>query len=396
MCTKASCSTGIFTPAATCDGFGACKTVTPQNCAPFQCDATGCLKTCTVQSDCDASTSYCNTATGKCAAKNINGMPASQTYECSSGVVADGVCCNVDCTGCKACTNALTGGTTGQCLPVSVGKVAHNACTASGTSCGLDGMCDGAGACRSPAAGSRCNDGNACTSGETCQAGVCTGGTLKTCEASDQCHTAGTCDTATGSCSNPVKNGAACGTASCVSDSQGNASYTPLGTCNGSGTCTPGTSGPCPGFVTCASATTCKSTTCSTSNDCAAGYYCTGSGGSCTAKKSAGLPCGTADQCASNYCVDSVCCGTACNLASAASGSCMGCSNAAAGGPNGTCAVRNGAATHACPVSNPTACVNFQTDPDNCASCGHICPSGGLPSDATRSCIFGAFQSRVW
>src|SRR5262249_46395141 len=52
--------------------------------------------------------------------------------------------------------------------------------------------------------GTACNDGNACTQSDTCQAGVCTGGTAKTCSASDQCHVAGTCDPTTGQCSNPA------------------------------------------------------------------------------------------------------------------------------------------------------------------------------------------------
>ena len=39
---------------------------------------------------------------------------------------------------------------------------------------------------------------------DTCQSGTCTGGTRSCARASDQCHTAGTCNTSTGACSNPV------------------------------------------------------------------------------------------------------------------------------------------------------------------------------------------------
>ena len=39
----------------------------------------------------------------------------------------------------------------------------------------------------------------------TCQAGTCTGANPVACSALDQCHVAGTCDTATGVCSNPNK-----------------------------------------------------------------------------------------------------------------------------------------------------------------------------------------------
>jgi hypothetical protein len=194
-CTAASCSAGTFTPAATCDGLGACKTATPQNCAPFQCDTTGCLKTCTTPSDCDATTSYCDTATGKCAAKKVNGTTASLGTECNSGVVADGVCCNKACTGCYACSGApLTAGAAGQCVFVAANQVAHSACIASGTTCGLDGKCDGAGACSyTPKVGAACDDpSNLCVTGKTCQNGTCAGGTSVTCTA-PACQTGGVC-----------------------------------------------------------------------------------------------------------------------------------------------------------------------------------------------------------
>src|SRR5262249_34871179 len=49
-----------------------------------------------------------------------------------------------------------------------------------------------------------CYDGNACTRTDTCQAGACRGGNPVVCTASDLCHTAGVCNPATGICSNPV------------------------------------------------------------------------------------------------------------------------------------------------------------------------------------------------
>lgn len=56
-----------------------------------------------------------------------------------------------------------------------------------------------------------CDDGNACTQTDTCQAGVCVGSNPIVCTALDQCHVAGTCDPATGQCSNPAApNGTAC------------------------------------------------------------------------------------------------------------------------------------------------------------------------------------------
>lgn len=161
ICTPASCSADnkTYTFATNCNGTGACATATTQNCGAFQCATTGCLQTCAKQTDCGTG-NYCNiaagAASGTCAATKSNGVAAVQTFECTSGVVADGVCCNQACSGCSACTKALNGQTDGQCLPVPSGQVAHSACTASGTSCGLDGFCDGTGKCRYPAQGTSC------------------------------------------------------------------------------------------------------------------------------------------------------------------------------------------------------------------------------------------------
>src|SRR2546430_504876 len=80
--------------------------------------------------------------------------------------------------------------------------------SAASDQCHLAGTCDHAtGACSNPARpdGASCSDGDACTQTDTCQAGACTGANPVTCAASDQCHLAGTCDHATGACSNPAR-----------------------------------------------------------------------------------------------------------------------------------------------------------------------------------------------
>jgi hypothetical protein len=79
--------------------------------------------------------------------------------------------------------------------------------------------------------GTPCNDFDACTQTDTCQNGRCVGSNRIICTALDQCHDVGTCDPATGLCSNPAKpNGTACddGDQCTVND-----------TCQG-GFCTPG------------------------------------------------------------------------------------------------------------------------------------------------------------
>ena len=137
VCAEAGCSADgkSFTPATTCnrDGSGTCTTATPQDCAGFPCTAAGCATPCTQQTDC-ASSSYCNTGTGKCTAKKSDGTAATNGYECTSGIVADGVCCNSTCTGqCQSCKQ-----TPGTCKAVTVQR---SSCGGSGT-CGTK-KCDG-------------------------------------------------------------------------------------------------------------------------------------------------------------------------------------------------------------------------------------------------------------
>jgi len=96
-------------------------------------------------------------------------------------------------------------------------------CTASGpvtlTMTITDGQCQSGIAlpiscvpfCQARANGTPCDDGNACTRADSCLAGACVGADPVTCAALDQCHDKGTCDPATGTCSNPnAANGKSC------------------------------------------------------------------------------------------------------------------------------------------------------------------------------------------
>src|SRR2546425_4595373 len=127
-------------------------------------------------------------------------------------------------------------------------------CTA-GDQCHDVGTCDpSTGQCSNPAKanGTACSDGNTCTQIDTCQAGVCTGSNPVVCTASDQCHVAGTCDPATGTCSKP---NASDGTAR----SDGNACT--LGDTCRAGSCQPGTPKVCTASDQCHDAGTCNPTT---------------------------------------------------------------------------------------------------------------------------------------
>lgn len=53
QCAEPICSLGKFTPAASCNGEGACGTVADTDCAPYKgCSTDGCLETCTSDQDC--------------------------------------------------------------------------------------------------------------------------------------------------------------------------------------------------------------------------------------------------------------------------------------------------------------------------------------------------------
>jgi hypothetical protein len=96
------------------------------------------------------------------------------------------------------------------CLPGDAG----GACAHPGQCYEASGTCDpSSGACSyaEKTAGTFCDDGDACTQTDACDAGACLGSNPVVCSALDQCHAAGTCDPATGICSDPnVPDGTAC------------------------------------------------------------------------------------------------------------------------------------------------------------------------------------------
>jgi hypothetical protein len=111
-----------------------------------------------------------------------NGSACATGSACQSGACVDGVCCENSCTSvCSACNLP---GQAGLCWPIAAGADPGNECAASApASCGLDGFCNGAGACRQHVAGT------------TCTAGSCTGSTATntaTCDGIGHCGAAGT------------------------------------------------------------------------------------------------------------------------------------------------------------------------------------------------------------
>jgi len=202
------------------------------------------------------------------------------TGMCTNPAKAEGATCNDG----NACT-------TGDACRAGVCTGAAMACTASDT-CHTAGTCDPTtGMCSNPAKpeGTSCDDGKMCTSGNTCKKGVCSGGTNTSCAASDQCHTAGTCDPTTGVCSNPAKpDGAKC--------DDGNACTTGNDTCV-AGVCTGGPAVACTAMDMCHTAGTCDQATGLCSNPVKA------DGAKCDDGKAC-----TTDACRAGICVGTVSC----------------------------------------------------------------------------------------
>ncbi len=207
-----------------------------------------------------------------------NGATCSGGGECEGGFCVDGVCCESDCT--SLCRSCALPGTLGHCALVPAGEDPRDVCKEQPVAtCGMDGTCDGQGACRLHAAASLCMEPR-CASADT---------------------------------------------------------LTLASTCDGTGICSVGAGQSCSPFA-CAEGA-CK-TSCASDADCAAGFNCVR--GSC-GRRPLGASCTAQSDCASGNCVDGVCCNApscdgpcmACNVPGS-SGSCHAIT-AGAAPPNGGC-----------------------------------------------------------
>ena len=221
-CTNESCTGSTDTRPRVCDGAGTCLAATTASCAPYVCGATSCATTCTADTDC--TTGYFCSA-GVCTAQETNGTACGGASACQSGFCVDGVCCENACTG--ACMTCGGVGTLGQCTPAVSGTDVRNDCTADPTtSCGHDGFCDGAGACRKWAAGTACGVA-ACASATLLPVPACDGAGICAAGAPTSCGTY--------QCS---ATGASCKT-SCTSDADCNSGFCSAGVCIANNSVTP-------------------------------------------------------------------------------------------------------------------------------------------------------------
>ncbi|MFO0661250.1 MAG: hypothetical protein U0165_15670 [Polyangiaceae bacterium] len=315
---------------------------------------------------------------GDCNVDQCNGSGAIETVPSATDVEDDGNPCTQD--SCNAgvrvhdpvpvntsCGDPLKCNAVGQC----VGCIDSGDCPVPTNSC-LVATCN-AGVCgtANKSDGTACNDGNACTQSDTCQAGACTGAFQWFVLRLDQCHTAGSCDSSTGQCSNPnAPDGQSC--------NDGNA-CTQTDSCQ-SGTCLGANPVICGSFDQCHVAGTCNTTTgvCSNPNapngaGCDDGNACTQTdtcqSGACTG--AAPVICSALDQCHSV--------GT-CNPGNGA------CTNPAK--PNGQSCSDGNACTQtdtcqagACTGANPVTC----SPQDQCHNAGTCDTSTGNCSNPAKA-----------
>ena len=193
ICKPATCVGATLTAAARCGGNG-CTVVDGQPCDPYQCGPAGvCLTSCTADGDCLAP-STCNA--GLCGKKPI-GDKCTADMDCNSGHCAQNICCGTACA--ALCTSCALTGSEGRCTMVPPDQDPLNQCPRQDpATCGLDGFCDGTGACRNYAAGTVCGaatcNGNMLTAAATCDGQKVCGGPMITSCGNYTCDmTAGRC-----------------------------------------------------------------------------------------------------------------------------------------------------------------------------------------------------------
>ncbi len=312
------CDNPVGNEGEVCEDDGnACNGVS--TCVSGSCDQTTEPVTCTALDECHVA-GTCNTETGIC----------------DNPVGNEGEVCEDDNDACNGISTCVSGSCTQTTESVT--------CTAL-DECHVAGECNPAdGTCSNPVGneGEVCeDDGNACNGVSTCVSGSCDQTTEPvTCTALDECHVAGTCNTETGICDNPVGNeGEVCeddndacnGISTCVSGSctQTTESVTcmALDECHVAGECNPadgtcsnpvGNEGEvceddgnaCNGVSTCISGScnqTTESVTCTALDECHVAGECNPADGTCSnPTQTNGTSCGEDNQCYQGVCVDCV------------------------------------------------------------------------------------------
>ncbi len=197
QCAPANCAAGVAKAASTCNGSGACTSVTGVSCASNLCaDNTQCSGGCSAAQPC-AATQYCEPTSKVCLPLKTNGVACVQGFECTSLACVDGVCCESACSGqCEACAEAVKG----KCVAIAGAPRGNVRLACMGTRDACRGMCDGTTRtqCAYPGASVQCVPAS-CSSGTLTTASVCNSLGDCTLQMSSACHST-QCSVTPGQC----------------------------------------------------------------------------------------------------------------------------------------------------------------------------------------------------
>ena len=122
--------------------------------------------------------------------------------ECLSGFCTDGFCCGNVCDQlCVSCSNAVTGGGSGNCRPILNGTDPQNECPTSD--------CNGFGGCVIPGGllnGTACTSAGQCLSGFCADGVCCNQGCTLSCQTCSRTGSVGTCTTVPNNTPDPNAN----------------------------------------------------------------------------------------------------------------------------------------------------------------------------------------------
>jgi len=259
--------------------------------------------------------------------------------------------------------------------------------------CTTDGCDQGTGQCTHANNQLPCNDGNACTHTDVCSGGTCTGSSPQVCTASDPCHTAGTCNPATGECSNPAApNGTPCNDNNACTHTDACSGGACTGSnpevctasdpCHTAGTCNPSTGA-------CSNPTAPNGTSCNDNNSCTSGESC--SAGVCSGGTNVCTGCTSAADCNDN----NPCTDDACENPGTPNAACAHTNNTAACNDGNACTQQDACVAGVCLGTNPVVCSATDQchDPGTCdpgsGACSNPAKPNGTGCDDGSECTTG-------
>lgn len=336
-CVDGRCCRGTCAgPCKGCDVAGAAGTCTPRVWGAQL--SSGAAGSCAGTMACDG-LGACKSKIGQPCTANGACLPHDKTQLKQGGRCVDGVCCGA--AACATCQSCALAGSAGQCKALPKGQPD----TLPAGACAYGRACDGAGACKL-LNGRQCKAASECLSQQCVDGRCCDAPCAKTCWSCAAPGLQGVCS--------PLAFGAddGCDTP-CQTCAKGACASLPRGSWSTSG------SQSCTGVKACDGAGACK--------------------------KANAQPCLAAADCASGFCVDSVCCASAC------AGACSSCAMASSVGscalvpagqdPDQECAGKHASCAGACDGAGQCRFAAATTRCGLCATCDAKGGCSAAPAD---------------